>query len=71
MTDVVNTSTKVGFNAYHRNYYNNKAEYKAKRKQQFAAYYQANKTRLNERKKELRLQKRQQQQQQRLASTQQ
>ena len=53
MTDVVNTSTKEGFNAYHRSYYNNKAGYKAKRKQQFAAYYQANKTRLNERKKEL------------------
>ena len=67
MTDVVNTSTKEGFNAYHRKYYNNKAEYKAKRKQQFAAYYQANKTRLNERKKELRLQKREQQQ--RLATT--
>jgi len=61
MTDVVNTSTKEGFNAYHRSYYNNKAGYKAKRKQQFAAYYQANKTRLNERKKELRLQKREEQ----------
>ena len=61
MTDVVNTSTKEGFNAYHRSYYNNKAGYKTKRKQQFAAYYQANKTRLNERKKELRLQKREEQ----------
>ena len=67
MTDVVNTSTKVGFNAYHRNYYNNKAEYKAKRKQQFAAYYQANKARIDNRKKELRNLKKQQ----RLATTQQ
>jgi ABC-type Fe3+-hydroxamate transport system substrate-binding protein len=51
MTEVVlNTTTQEGYNAYQRKYYNNIVN-KENRKQQFAAYYQKNKEKINARSK--------------------